>query len=346
MKIWKYVLLLALLAGILVFPLLTDDQGLQSIGVFTLLYASAVIGWNILSGYSGYISLGYASFTGLGGYTIAIICDHWQIPGDYLTFLLVPVAGLATSLFAIPMGLIALRTRRVTFIVITIAMMFVWQALAFNLTGLTDGSSGIIFPLTTFDGYFFNTPFYYVSLVLLLFSLGISWWIRHSKFGLGLLAIRDDEDHALGLGVRTWAFKISAYMIAAFIGGMVGAMFAYYQSNIFPQGGFDPVVNLRIALMGFLGGTGTLAGPVIGAFLLEPLQQYLTLQFGSDDLNLIILGALLLLIILVLPEGIYPALRRIWFKWVLKRDASPAILAQDMEPEKAVLLKSGTGERG
>lgn len=345
MKIARLVFLLALLALALVFPLLTDDQGIQSIAIFTLLYAAAVTGWNIISGYGGYVSLGYASFTGLGGYTIAIICDHWQIPGDYLTFLLVPVAGLVTGIFAIPMGLIALRTRRVTFVVITIAMMFIFQALAFNLSSLTGGSSGIIFPLTTFNGYFFNIPFYYAALIVLLVALGISWWIRGSKYGLGLLAIRDDEDHALGLGVRTWAFKLSAYMLSAFIGGMVGAMFAYYQSNIFPQGGFDPVVNLRVALMGFLGGTGTLVGPVVGAFLLEPLQQYLTLQYGSDDLNLIILGALLLLSILLLPGGVYPAGRRLWLKWVDKRSTLAAAPAENVEQQQAVLLESGKGER-
>ncbi len=225
-------------------------------------------------------------------------------------------------------------------------MMFVLQALAFNLSGFTSGSSGIIFPLTLFNGYFYDIPYYYVSLVLLLLAIAISWWIRNSKYGLGLLAIRDDEDHALGLGVKTWAFKLSAFIISAFIGGMVGAMFAYYQLNIFPQHAFDPVINLRVALMGFLGGVGTLAGPVVGAFLLEPLQQYLTLQYGSEDWDLVILGALLLVIILVLPEGVYPALRRLWLKWVVNRGSSSSVPSQDTEQEHAVLLESGSGERG
>ena len=337
--------LLALLVLALVFPLLISDPGFDSIAIYTLLYAAAVTGWNLFSGYSGYISLGYASFTGIGAYTLALICDHWQIPSGFIPFMLLPVAGLVAGICAIPMGWVALRTRRVTFVVVTIAMMFVLQALAFNLSGFTSGSSGIIFPLTIWSGDFYNIPYYYVSLVLLLLAFTVSWWIRNSKYGLGLLAIRDDEDRALGLGVRTWAFKLSAFVISAFFGGMVGAMFAYYGGSIFPASAFDPVVNLSVALMGFLGGVGTLVGPIVGAFLLEPFQQYLTIQYGSLSLNLIILGSLLLLIILVLPGGIVPALRRIWLKRIAMRGAISPDSSHAIEEEGAVLLESGGGER-
>ena len=345
MKRVKVFGLLALLMLALVFPLLIPDPGFDSIAIYTLLYAAAVTGWNLFSGYSGYISLGYASFTGIGAYILALICDHWQIPSGYIPFLLLPVAGLVAGIFAIPMGWVALRTRRVTFVVVTIAMMFVLQALAFNLRRFTSGSSGIIFPLTIWSGDFYNIPYYYVSLVLLLLAFTVSWWIRNSKYGLGLLAIRDDEDRALGLGVRTWAFKLSAFVISAFFGGMVGAMFAYYGGSIFPASAFDPVVNLSVALMGFLGGVGTLVGPIVGAFLLEPFQQYLTIQYGSLSLNLIILGSLLLLIILVLPGGIVPALRRIWLKRVAMRSAISPVSSNDMQQEEVVLLESGGGEK-
>jgi len=148
MKRFRAFGLLALLVLVIVFPVLIPDPGFDSIAIYTLLYAAAVTGWNLFSGYSGYISLGYSSFTGIGAYTLALICTHWQIPGGYIPFLLLPVAGLVAGIFAIPMGWVALRTRRVTFVVVTIAMMFVLQALAFNLSGFTSGSSGIIFPIT------------------------------------------------------------------------------------------------------------------------------------------------------------------------------------------------------
>ncbi len=337
--------LLALLILALVFPLVISDPGYNSIAIYTLLFAAAVTGWNLFSGYSGYISLGYGSFTGLGAYTLALISVYGQIPGGYIPFLLLPVAGLVAAIFAIPMGWVALRTRRVTFVVVTIAMMFVLQALAFNLSGYTKGSSGLIFPLSIWSGYFYNIPYYYVSLVLLLLTIAVSWWIRNSKFGLGLLAIRDDEDRALGLGVRTWAFKLSAFVISAFLGGMVGAMFAYYGGSIFPTSAFDPIVNLTVALMAFLGGVGTLVGPIVGAFLLEPFQQYLTIQYGSLGLNLLILGSLLLFTILVLPGGIVPALHRIWLKRMAMRSATSPVSSDTTEQEEAVLLQSGGGEK-
>lgn len=345
MKIVKVLGLLLFFALILVYPLLDTDAGNQSIAIYTLLFASAVTGWNILSGYSGYVSLGYSAFTGLGGYTLAIICDHWKIPSGYLPFFLVPVSGLVAAIFALPMGWIALRTRRVTFVVITIAMMFVLRTLASSLRQFTSGTSGLIFPITLFGGDDYNLPYYYVAVLLLLVAMGISWWIRNSKYGLGLLAIRDDEDHALGLGVRTWAFKLSAFVISAFVGGMVGAMFAYYGGSIFPDSAFTPVINLSVALMGFLGGVGTLAGPIIGAFILEPFHQYLSLQFEAGW-DMIILGSLLLLIILFLPEGILPSLQKIWQKRQVARRAVSDTPSVAREKEAIVLLETGSGERG
>src|SRR6266536_4004341 len=112
--------LLVLLLLAFVFPLLISDPGYDSIAIYTLLYAAAVTGWNLFSGYSGYISLGYASFTGIGAYTLALICVHWQIPGGFIPFLLLPVTGLVAGIFAIPIVWVALRTRRVTFVVVTI----------------------------------------------------------------------------------------------------------------------------------------------------------------------------------------------------------------------------------
>lgn len=328
---------------ILVLPLVTTDPSVLSIAIYTLLYATAVTGWNLFSGYSGYVSLGYASFTGLGGYTMAIISDRWQIPGGYTAFLLLPLAGLVACLFSIPMGWVALRTRRVTFVVVTIAFMFVLQLLVLNFSGFTGGSSGITFPVSDWSGDFYNIPYYYVSFILLIAAIVVSWWIRNSKYGLGLLAIRDDEDRAAGLGVNTWAFKLTAYMISAFFGGMVGAMFAFYSGSIFPSSAFDPNVNIAVALMAFLGGVGTLAGPVLGAFLLEPFQQYLTILYGSVGLNLIILGALMLGVILLLPEGILTTLPKIWQKRKALR-GDPSSASPVVEQNEVVLAEQGGGE--
>jgi len=301
-----------LLACALLFPWLFPDPSVTTIAIFTFLFAGAAIGWNLFSGYTGYISLGHAAFYGLGAYTLALVCKAWTIPGGYIPLLFLPLAGLIAGLFAVPMGWIALRTRRHTFVVITIAMFYVFQLLAYNLAGITNGSAGIYLPNPPWSADVFNVPFYYVSLSLLLMALGVSWWIRHSKFGLGLLAIRDDEDRALSLGVRTGASKMGAYVLSAVFAGIVGALHAYYIGNIYPSFAFDPVFDISVALMAFLGGVGTLSGPLLGAIVLEPLQQYLTLQYGGNGVDLFIYGILFLVVILLLPVGVVPTLRQQW----------------------------------
>jgi branched-chain amino acid transport system permease protein len=320
MRIFKIVGLLVLLAFAIVFPLLFSNPAVTTIAIFTLIFIAAATGWNIFSGYSGYIALGHAAYFGVGAYALAIMCQDWNVPGGYMPFFLVPVAGLIAALFALPLGWVALRVRRHTFVVITIAIFFILQLLAFNLHDLTNGSTGLGLPIPTdWSGDFFNTPFYYVSLAVVLFAIAVSWWVRNSKYGLGLLAIRDDEDRALGLGVKTGPSKLAAFVISALIVGMTGAIWAYFVESIYPPVAFDPLFDVAVALMTFLGGLGTIAGPILGALLLEPTQQYFTLQFGQGGYYLVIYGALFLVVILLLPQGVIPTLRIYWNKYQVSR---------------------------
>ncbi len=322
MKVAKLAGLLALLAAAAAFPQIFPNPAVTTIAIFTLLYATAAVAWNIFSGYTGYIALGHAAFFGIGSYAIALMCNDWHVPGGYLPFLLVPVAGLITAAFAVPIGWISLRVRKHTFVVITIAIFFIMQPMAFNLRSITNGSTGLSLPIPSGWGLKFNFPFYYAALAILMVAQIASWWIRNSKYGLGLLAIRDDEDRALGLGVKTGPAKLAAFVISAFFVGMVGALHAYFQESIFPAFAFDPLFDIAIALMGFLGGLGTLSGPIIGALILEPTQRYFTMQFSANGYYLIIYGALFLAIILLLPEGIVPTLNKYWVKWNPMRSRS------------------------
>jgi branched-chain amino acid transport system permease protein len=223
-------------------------------------------------------------------------------------------------------------------VVITIAIFFIMQPMAFNLRSITNGSTGLSLPIPTgWSGNSFNLPFYYAALAILVFALGVSWWIRNSKYGLGLLAIRDDEDRALGLGVKTGPSKLIAFVISAFFVGMIGALHAYFQESIYPAFAFDPLFDIAIALMGFMGGMGTLAGPILGAFILEPTQRYFTMQFSANGYYLIIYGALFLAIILLLPEGIIPTTRKYWLKWKIARAGmNGEIINDDMENPELV----------
>jgi len=347
MKIIKITGLIALLAVFIAFPLVFSDPAVTIIAVFTLLFAVAATGWNIFSGYTGYIALGHAAYFGLGAYAMALMAQDWKIPAGYAPFFLLPLAGLVAAIFAVPFGWIALRTRRHTFVVITIAIFFIMQLMAYNLRGITNGSAGLTLPIPfDWSADFFNLPFYYVALALLLLALGVSWWVRNSKYGLGLLAIRDDEDRALGLGVKTGPSKLVAFVISAFFVGMVGALHVYFIGSLYPPFAFDALFDVAVALMAFLGGLGTLAGPILGALILVPTQQYFTLQFSENGYYLVIYGILFLVIILLLPEGILPTIRKRWIKWMAYRSQSGKIpVVAGTSGQEDALVAESSGKR-
>ena len=302
------------LAGIIVvfavalaLPAIAPDPATTNIAVFTMMYVGLATAWNIMGGYTGYISLGHAGFFGFGSYTLGLLLAHLGVKGGYTPFLLVPVAGLTTAVLALAIGWFALRTRAATFVIVTIAFMFMLQLLAENLVGVTGGGGGLGFPVPPWSGDYFNTPYYYAMLALATLALGISWRIRRSKFGLGLLAIRDDEDKALAVGVPTRAFKLTAFIVSAALVGMIGAVYGYYVTYIYPQFVVDPLIGISMVLMVFLGGLGTLSGPVLGALILEPAQLWLAYNFGASRLYLVLYAAVFLAVILVLPRGIVPS---------------------------------------
>jgi branched-chain amino acid transport system permease protein len=301
------------------FPLVFTNPAVTSIGVFTMIFLVAACGWNIFSGYSGYISIGHAAYYGIGQYTVALLVLHLKVPAGWDTFALLPLAGLVAAVLAVPIGFLLLRVRKHTFIILTVAVMFILQLLAFNLTSWTNGSGGLELPFPTWTGSFFNEPFYYVGLAAAVVACAVSWWVRRSKYGLGLLSIRDDEDRARGLGIRTTRTKLIAYAISAFFVGIAGGLYAPFVGSVYPQFGFDPNFDLAVAVLVFVGGIGTLSGPVIGALLLIPLQQYFYLQFGNDNFFLIAYGVLFILILRLLPGGISPSITQLYRRVLVAR---------------------------
>jgi branched-chain amino acid transport system permease protein len=310
-----------LLVAALAFPLIPVNPLVSEIAALTVIYAIAAVSWNIFSGYTGYIALGHAVFWGLGGYTLALLYHYWNVAG-YWPLVLLPVCGLIAMIVAVPLGMIALWVRGHAFVVITIAFTFIFQLLAYNLNGITLGHTGLSLPFPPWGVNGYYTVFYLVGLVILVLAFATSWFVRSSKYGLGLLAIRDDEDRARGLGVRTGASKLIAFVISSFFVGMAGALEFYLIGSIFPQTGFNPLVDVELALMTFLGGAGTLGGPLLGAVIV-PAQQYFGLQFGTTGYYLIVYGALFLVVLLLMPEGIIPTVRKRWTAWQAQRTAGP-----------------------
>jgi branched-chain amino acid transport system permease protein len=331
-----------LIAVIALFPLVFTNPTATNFGIITLIFVAVASAWNIFSGYSGYLSLGHAVFYGTGAYFLAVAAKDWNLTGSAV-FWLLPLAGAVAALLAVPLGLVALRVRRHTFVVITIAFFFIAQLSASNLT-VTGGSSGLLVPVPNWASATFNNPFYYVAMIIAVVTVALSVLIRRSRFGLQLRAIRDDEDRAEGLGVRAMPVKLTALVLSAFITGMAGALWVYFIGQAFPQFVFDPLFDLSIVLMAFFGGLGTVAGPVLGALILEPTQMWLNLQQTNGYESEILFGALFLVVIIFLPRGVLPTagewlapgrirrLRGDWLAWRARRTANPPVPPAEGNP--------------
>ena len=336
--------MLAVLALLAVFPLVFTNGLVTPIAVLGLIFVSAAAAWNIFSGFSGYISLGHAIFFGTGAYTVAIAARDWKLTGDAV-FALLPLAAVVAAAVAVPIGLVSLLARRHTFVVITIAFFFIFQLMAFNF-GFTGGTSGIIAPVLNWDAQTYNNPFYYLALAIAVGTAGLSWLIRGSRFGLQLRAIRDDEDRARGLGVRPMRVKLAAFVISALVTGLVGGLWYYFIGEALPQAAFDPLFDLTVALMAFLGGLGTVAGPLLGGLILEPAQQYLTAQSTNNYLSEILLGALFLAVILLLPRGLLPTASEWVTRWRARRTGRTRAGTAEAGPGTAGAAVTGTAGAG
>ncbi len=287
------------------FPLVFSSPVVTNYAVYALIFAAVVSAWNVFSGFSGYISLGHAVFFGSGAYTVGIAARDWHVNG-VAVFALLPLAAVVGAAIAVPFGLVALRVRRHTFIVITIAVFFIFQLMAYNLNSFTGGTVGVSAPFLPWSPTSFNDHFYYIAMGCAAGMIVIAALVRRSRFGLQLRAIRDDEDRARGLGVRAMRVKLAAFVLSAAVTALVGGVWFLYLTQAQPNSAYDPLFDLSIVLMAFLGGLGTIAGPVLGALIIEPGQLYLTIKYTNGYLSEILLGALFLVIVLFVPRGIVP----------------------------------------
>ena len=230
----------AVLAAAVAFPQVFTNPAATNYGVFALIFVAVASAWNIFSGFSGYISLGHAVFFGSGAYALGIAARDWHVTGVGV-FGLLPLAAVVGALIAVPFGLVALRVRRHTFIVITIAVFFIFQLMAYNFS-FTGGSSGLDAPFLPWQAATYNNPFYYIALACAVGTIALAWLIRRSRFGLQLRAIRDDEDRARGLGVHAMRVKLAAFVLSGAMTGLVGGLWFYYITQVEPSIGLRPAV--------------------------------------------------------------------------------------------------------
>lgn len=267
--------------------------------LLTLLYIGMAYSWNLISGYTGYLSFGHVAFFGIGAYTVGVlVATHgWPWPVAVLT------GGVLAAVLAVPLGWIMLRLRGPYFAIGMLAVAEGTRLLASVWRGVTRGGLGI-FVTTTYN----VVPVYYSLLGLVVVVMTLTYWVDNSRFGLRLLSIREDEDAAEVLGIDTTRRKLTAFVMSAAFPGMIGGLYAWYIGYIDPGSVFALSFSLNMVLMTLLGGAGTFLGPLIGGASFAVVLESLWARFPAY--HLMVTGVAIMAIVLFIPNGIVAVLRR------------------------------------
>jgi branched-chain amino acid transport system permease protein len=262
--------------------------------------------WNILGGYTGYVNFGTPAFFALGAYTATVLILLGKPP----LLVLIPAGGLISGLLGLGIGYLTLRLKGVFFSIATLALTVVLQTLIINWE-FVGGAKGISIIRPAAIPFFSNYVqfLFVVMLGLAVGSLAIARWIEHSWIGLGLAAIRDNEEAAECMGVPTLKLKLFAAVVSGGLMGMAGAPFPYHISLIEPLSAFNLDYAVNSLAMPMIGGTTTWVGPLVGAVLLGTAQQVATVTISSE-LNLLIVGVVLVAFVILAPDGIVGLFQR------------------------------------
>ena len=290
--------LLAALGALALLPLARPRDDVLNF-VFVLLLSIALAqSWNIAAGYAGQVNLGHAAFFGLG----ALVARTLWIAGTPIVLGMLAGAAVAVA-FALVIGVAAFRLRGAYFAIGTLALGEILRSTVANV--FPEIST---LPVGAIGGYRL-THRYYLALGLAALTIVVVAWLAGSRLGLGMQAIRDDEDAAEATGVSAVQLKLTALALSTGLAGLAGGVFAYYLISYYPAHPFSPNWTFDALLMTFIGGVGTVQGPVLGAVLYVALKEYLALRWV--DLHLLIFGAAFIAIVLVLPGGLVQAATRL-----------------------------------
>ena len=312
---WKLHCLVLLIA--LAFPFVFHSSFMVNFGVLALFYAFIGQSWNISGGFAGQLSFGHVAFFGVGAYASTIV---------QLRFGLSPWWGLPASALAgaVVGGIIAVLSFRAGlkgsyFALITLAFAEVLRIVT-NSVSITGGGLGMLIPMKAGAANFQfaeRSGFYFVILVLTAASIAIAEWLRHSRFGAHLAAIRENEDAAMALGIDVFAEKVKVMLLSGAMGGVGGCFFAQYFLYIDPTVVFGVDKSVEMLLVSIIGGAGTVYGPLLGAVLLALVSDVTRVWTQTQGLSLVLYGGLLVVIIAYLPNGLIHLFKR-------RRAAPPA----------------------
>lgn len=306
--------LVALLFAVLVFPAVFTLPFPRHVMIMIFLYGSLAVAWNILAGYCGQISLGHAVFFGLGAYTSTLLVARAGI-SPWLGMIAGAVLAVIVSQVV---GFPVFRLRGHYFAIATIAVGEIVQTLFLNWDW-ANGARGVFVPIKrpdSFVNFQFNEAkavYYYIALGLLLLGLAVTRWLERSRRGYYFRAIREDQEAAASLGVAVASEKHRAIAVSAALTALGGTFYAQYLLFIDPETVFPLSLSILICLIAVLGGVGTLWGPVLGAAVLVPVSEYTRVWLGGTGkaLDLIIYGALIVIVAVAQPSGLVGLTRRL-----------------------------------
>jgi len=297
MKAWQLGLVLvalALLAGV---PWYGSDVLIQ-FGINALLLAVLAQGWNIIGGYTGYASFGNSVFYGLGSYGVAISMVQWHLP----FYVGMGFGVVLAVVFAVFLGVPVLRLRGHYFAIATLALSEVMTAIVSNV-GLAGQNIGLVLPPLNDDRLFYE-----LSLGLLTITTLTIWLLTRSRFGFGLIAIRENEEGAAVMGVNTTLYKVAAFALSGIFSALAGGIHAYWITFLDPESAFDITLNVKMIIMAVFGGPGTVFGPIVGAFSLSAISEFLASAVTS--IAGLFFGLVIVAAVVFMPRGLADMFRR------------------------------------
>jgi len=287
---WVLLLILILLA--LLAPLKASGYWMRLL-TFIFMWVGLAGSLNLLTGYTGYLDFGHVAFFGIGAYMTGVLMVHLGMP----FFSAMLIGAVLAAVMAVVVGIPTMRLKGAYFAIAMLAFAEAMKQVVMELDRFTGGGNGLSLPIYT--NYLF---FYYIMLATVVLTVGVTYWFEKSKFGKALMAIREAELAAEVSGVNTFRCKLVAFGISAFIAGIIGGIYAYWMTFLYPGDAFSVLITMRMIIMAFLGGAGTLLGPVIGASFLAAVEEILWAEFKYS--YLIIVGFIVVFVVLVLPRGI------------------------------------------
>ncbi len=300
---------LVILAAFAAWPVAANDPTLREDLFLILMFITMALSLNVILGFTGYVNFGHIVFFGLGGYMGIYVMSklHWGI------FPAMLIGGISASLLAFLLGLVILRLRGAYFALATIGINEMMLAFVANFQPFGSGI-GLSLDFNVYKAYGGPGKALWMSFILLaaitLIAFVATFAIEKSKFGLGLMVIREDEDAAMVMGIPTPMFKNLAYTVSAFLPGIIGVLYFFKNGNIEPAEAFNLEMSIEVLVMIMLGGFGTVSGPIIGAALYEEIRSSLIVNPLLQSMHLVIAGLLLLAIILFVPVGVVGWIRQ------------------------------------